>query len=371
MRPFRLHEPTTVEEAASALADANGGAALYAGGTELLLAMKSGLLAYDTLINVKSIPGLEAVSADNGSVVIGASATHTAVEHDPLVRERLPLLSEVEHGVANLRVRNVGTLAGNLCFAEPHSDPATLLLVYEAELDIAGPSGSRRIAVGDLQTGSYETSLEPDELLTAVRVPVFPSGMRAAYSKFGYHHRPTLGIAAALAVQDGVVTDARLALGCVSPVARRLSRSGLEPNALDHEGFLARRGLGGMLAKVGRSLKRGLAAVTGRDAPPSLKSTFLTFPAMEREPLPETTLTDAVTGRLRERIAAAESARTVPDPEWVPEPERDPTPATATEAAADRLRERIAGVEKERADAEHERTHERTRSIYPEIEIGH
>ena len=164
-----------MQEAASALAEAGGGAALYAGGTELLLAMKSGLLAYDTLINVKSIPGLDAVSADGDSIVIGASATHSAVEHDPLVRERLPLLSEVEHGVANLRVRNVGTLAGNLCFAEPHSDPATLLLVYEAELDIVGPSGSRRIAVGGLQTGSYETSLTPDELLTAVRVPAFPS----------------------------------------------------------------------------------------------------------------------------------------------------------------------------------------------------
>ena len=225
MKPFRLHEPATVHEAASALSDAGGAAALYAGGTELLLAMKSGLLAYDTLINVKSIPGLDAVAVDGDAVVIGASATHSAVEHAPLVRERLPLLAEVEHGVANLRVRNVGTLVGNLCFAEPHSDPATLLLVYEAELDVAGPSGARHIAVGDLQTGSYETSLGPDELLTAVRVPVFPAGMCAAYSKFGYHHRPTLGIAAALAVQDGVVTDARLALGCVSPVARRLPRS--------------------------------------------------------------------------------------------------------------------------------------------------
>ena len=225
MRPFRLHEPATVQEAASALADAGGSAALYAGGTELLLAMKSGLLAYDTLINVKRLPGLDAVAADGDSVVIGASATHSAVEHDPIVRERLPLLAEVEHSVANLRVRNVGTLGGNLCFAEPHSDPATLLLVYEAELDIAGASGARRIAVGDLQTGSYETSLAPDELLTAVRVPALPNGMRAAYSKFGYHHRPTLGVAAAVSVADGVIAEARLALGCVSPVARRLTRA--------------------------------------------------------------------------------------------------------------------------------------------------
>ncbi len=207
------------------LAQESGAAALYAGGTELLLAMKSGLLAYDALINVKSIAGLDAVAADDRGVVIGASATHSAVERDALARERLPLLAEVEHSVANARVRNVGTLAGNLCFAEPHSDPATLLLIYEAELDAQGPSASRRIPVGELQTNSYETSLAPDEMVTAVRVPPFPAGMSGAYSKFGRHHRPTLGVAAAVAVEDGRVADVRIAIGCVSPVARRLPRS--------------------------------------------------------------------------------------------------------------------------------------------------
>ncbi len=226
MKPFRLHEPGAPQEAAALLAQESGAAALYAGGTELLLAMKAGLLAYDALINVKSVAGLDAVSADGGgSVVIGAATTHSAVERDPLVRERLPLLAEVTHSVANVRVRNVGTLAGNLCFAEPHSDPAALLLVYEAELDVQGPSAARRMPVGELQTNSYETSLAPDEMVTAVRVPAFPAGMSGAYAKFGRHHRPTLGVAAAVAVEDGRVAEARLAVGCVSPVARRLPRS--------------------------------------------------------------------------------------------------------------------------------------------------
>ena len=226
MKPFRLHEPGAPQEAAALLAQESGAAALYAGGTELLLAMKAGLLAYDALINVKSVAGLDAVSADGGgSVVIGAAATHSVVERDPLVRERLPLLAEVTHSVANVRVRNVGTLAGNLCFAEPHSDPAALLLVYEAELDVQGPSAARRMPVGELQTNSYETSLAPDEMVTAVRIPAFPAGMSGAYAKFGRHHRPTLGVAAAVAVEDGRVAEARLAVGCVSPVARRLPRS--------------------------------------------------------------------------------------------------------------------------------------------------
>lgn len=226
MKPFRLHEPATPQEAAALLAQESGAAALYAGGTELLLAMKAGLLAYDALINVKSVAGLDAIAAaDGGTVVIGAGATHSAVERDPLVRERLPLLAEVTHSVANARVRNVGTLAGNLCFAEPHSDPAALLLVYEAEIDAQGPSAARRIPMSALQTNSYETSLAPDEMVVAVRVPPLPAGMSGAYSKFGRHHRPTLGVAAAAAVADGRLADVRLAVGCVSPVARRLSRS--------------------------------------------------------------------------------------------------------------------------------------------------
>lgn len=225
MKPFRLHEPASVAEAVAVLSEHGDAARLYAGGTELLLAMKAGLLDYSDLVNVKSIAGLDAIESDGDAVTIGAAATHTSVEYDPLVRERLPLLAEVEHRVANLRVRNVGTLAGNLCFAEPHSDPASLLLVYAATVSIAGPAGVRTIAIADLQTGSYETSLALDEVLTAVRVPSLPPGMRAAYMKFGQHHRPTLGLAAAVRVEDGAVADVRLALGCVSPVAKRLRRS--------------------------------------------------------------------------------------------------------------------------------------------------
>ena len=222
MKPFRLHEPTTIEEAVSTLSEHAETAKLYAGGTELLLAMKAGLLHYDDLVNVKTVAALDAISSDNGTLAIGASATHTAIEHSPLVRERFPLLSRVEHGVANVRVRNVGTMGGNLCFAEPHSDPGTVLLLYEAEAQVTGPGGTRTMAVEELTAGPYETTLSPDELLTAVRVPPLPQGMRCAYEKFGYHHRPTLGIAAAVQVTDGVLEDVRLALGCVSPTPMRL-----------------------------------------------------------------------------------------------------------------------------------------------------
>ena len=171
MKPFLLHEPTTVDEAVALLAESGGDAKLYAGGTELLLAMKAGVLECGALVNVKTIPGIDRIDIEDGEFVIGAAATHSAIEHSPIVRGQLPLLAEVEHAVANVRVRNVGTLAGNLCFADPHSDPATLLLVLNATLAVAGPHGARSVAMADLQTGPYETSLAEDELVLDVRIP--------------------------------------------------------------------------------------------------------------------------------------------------------------------------------------------------------
>ena len=225
MRPFALHEPATIDETVALLAESGGDARLYAGGTELLLAMKAGVLECEALVNVKGVRGLDAIAVDDGALVIGAAATHSAIERSATVRERLPLLADVEHRVANVRVRNVGTLAGNLCFADPHSDPASLLLALEATLTVAGPSGSRTIPMAELQTGQYETSLADDELVVDVRVPLPRQHTRAAYLKFGHHHRPTVGVAAALDVEDGAVAGARIALGCVSPVASRMARA--------------------------------------------------------------------------------------------------------------------------------------------------
>ncbi len=238
MKPFLLHEPTTIDEAVGLLAEGDGDAKIYAGGTELLLAMKAGVLQCASLVNVKTIPGLDCIGVEDGELVIGAAATHSAIEHSPAVQEQLPLLCEVERRVANVRVRNVGTLAGNLCFADPHSDPATLLLALEATLTAAGPQGARQVAIADLQLGAYETSLGEDELIVDVRIPLPSASTRTAYLKFGHHHRPTLGVAAALDVEGDVIADARLALGCVGPVASRLTRSeqalrGARASALD------------------------------------------------------------------------------------------------------------------------------------------
>lgn len=247
MRPFHLQEPTTVSEAVGALRDLGDSGKLYAGGTELLLAMKSRLLDYDTLVNTKSVTGLDAISLDGTSLRMGASVTHSTIEHSTVVNEHFPLIAGMEHRVANVRVRNVGTLVGNLCFAEPHSDPGALLLLYDAEVNVESPVGSRAISIEDLVVGPYETSLAGDEFVTHVIVPALPDGMSGAYLKFGYHHRPTLGLGAAVKVTNGALDDVRLTLGSVSPKPLRLrdAEAALrgtrtdDPNAVLEAGELA------------------------------------------------------------------------------------------------------------------------------------
>jgi aerobic carbon-monoxide dehydrogenase medium subunit len=223
LRPFALHQAATVGEASDVLAREGDDAVLYAGGTEILLVLKEGLLRVGNLVDVKRIPGLSEIRADDGHLTIGATATHRAVEGSAVVRERCPLVAGVARHVANLRVRSVGTVGGNLAFADPHSDLATLFLAFDAVVALGSRRGGRELALSEFVRGPYETARGDDELLTAVRLTTWPAGTAGAYVKFGVYERPTLGVAVALMRAGDVVTDARLAVGCVTPRPERLS----------------------------------------------------------------------------------------------------------------------------------------------------
>src|SRR2546423_633457 len=224
--PFEIHQPVTAAEAVALRARFGEAGALYAGGSELLLAMKEGLGGFAHLIDVKTIAGLAGLTLapDGRAVTIGAAVTHRTLERSPLVRERLPLVAEMARQVANARVRAVGTLGGNLCFAEPHSDPPTALLVHGARVALAGAAGARRLPLADFLVGPYESALGPDEILTHVDVPLPPARAAGAYLKFGMHERPTVGVAVLLVPDEhrAGLAEARVAVGCVGPVATRL-----------------------------------------------------------------------------------------------------------------------------------------------------
>ena len=222
LRAFELHRPTTIAEAAALLA-ARPEAALYAGGTELLLLMKAGLVRPADVIDLKRIPGLDGLAEAAGALTIGATVTHRALERDPVVRARWPLVAAVAAHVANVRVRNVGTVGGNLAFADPHSDLATLFLLFDATVELASATGVRALPLGELIRGPYETARRLDEVLTGVRLRAWPARTVGVYVKFGLHERPTLGLALAVTLDaNDRVIAARLAVGCVSPRPHRV-----------------------------------------------------------------------------------------------------------------------------------------------------
>jgi carbon-monoxide dehydrogenase medium subunit len=218
LRRFTIHQPKSAAEASQMLGEFGEKGRLYAGGTELLLAMKHDLLRYEHLVDVKTIADLDRIELKNHAIVIGSTATHRAIERSVLVKQNLPVLAEMETNVANVRVRASGTLGGNLCFAEPHSDPATLLTALDAVAHVQGPAGGRIVPIGELIRGAYETSLANDELLTAVEIPLLRESQRAAYVKFQLKERPTLGLALVLDVDGNTIKKATAVVGSVSAV---------------------------------------------------------------------------------------------------------------------------------------------------------
>jgi len=218
LRKFTIHQPKTISEASQMLAEFGENGRLYAGGTELLLAMKHDLLRYQHLVDVKTVPNLNNIEVKDGVLVIGSTTTHRAIERSALVQQNLPVLATMAANVANIRVRASGTLGGNLCFAEPHSDPATLLTALGAKVIFQGKSAARTVAVDKLITGAYETSLAGDELLVSVEIPVLAKTQRAAYLKFQLKERPTLGLGLVLDLDGDTIKKASAVVGSVSAV---------------------------------------------------------------------------------------------------------------------------------------------------------
>ena len=220
---LQLIQPTTVAEASQALGDFGERAKVYAGGAELLLLLRQKLLEVEVLIDIKKIGELHRLSADEKGMRIGACMTHQALANDPVVRRHAPSFAGAESQVANARVRNQGTLGGNLCFSDPHSDPGTVLLVHNASVKVANYTGERQIPLDQFFHDMYATALRPNEILSQVEIPPLPYGMKSVYLRLHRYQRPTLGVAAAVTMTDGAIAECRLAVGCAGPKPLRLT----------------------------------------------------------------------------------------------------------------------------------------------------
>jgi carbon-monoxide dehydrogenase medium subunit len=193
---FRYHRPDNLEQVFELFDRYGDDAALYAGGTELLLALKARVLRYEHLVDLKRVPGLKGVCESDAQIVIGALSSHFSLATDPIMKRLVPAYAALSDNIANIRVRVSGTIGGNLCFAEPHADPPAMLAALGASLTLRGRDGERRVAMADFIEGEFTTVRGPAEVLTEVRIPAPAASARYAYCSFGHLERPAVGIAA-------------------------------------------------------------------------------------------------------------------------------------------------------------------------------
>ncbi|SRR5579884_416392 len=228
MRRFELMEPTSLAEACALLAEREDSRAI-AGGTALLVLIKLGLYIPTLLVNLKKVRGASDVAdAPDGGLRLGALASVYDVETAAAVRERYPLLAQACHVVANIRIRNLATIGGNVAHGDYQSDPPTALLALDAAVELTDGRRARQVALADFLLGPYETAIEPGELVAAISVPPLAPGCRGTYLKFttrSSEDRPCAGVAALVRTEDGRCAEARLAVGAVSPVPVRVRRA--------------------------------------------------------------------------------------------------------------------------------------------------
>lgn len=236
-RKFEFHNPASVAEALSMAGQYEDEFMFYAGGTEAIIGLKERVLYAEHVVNLKRIPGLKEIRLEENRLRIGALVTHQELADSPLVRQVLPAYAALSNNVANIRVRCAGTLAGNLCFAEPNADPPALLAALGAEVTLVSAEGQRIVPVREFFDGPYSTVREDAELMSEIVIPVPPQGSRAAYQKVVYLNRPSAGVATLKAMNDGAA-QWEIWAGAITGMPERLDAACdllNETNALDED----------------------------------------------------------------------------------------------------------------------------------------
>jgi carbon-monoxide dehydrogenase medium subunit len=231
MRGFEYLEPTTLSEACGLLKRYAGDAKVFAGGSGFTILMKQGLLQPKALVNIKKIEGLRGIRYDPvEGLIIGALVTHHEIETSELLKEKLPILCELEHDVANIRVRNMATVGGNLASGEPLTDLPCVFISLDSRVKISSSSKDRTLALEELFVDYYETALASDEILTQVMLPPLEPLTGVEYLRFSSSSvvdKPCIGVSARITLdaKSQALRTVRIGLGCVAPTPIRARRA--------------------------------------------------------------------------------------------------------------------------------------------------
>jgi carbon-monoxide dehydrogenase medium subunit len=212
---------TTVEEALDLLSQhKDDDYKVIAGGQSLNTAMKHRLIAPEFIIDIKGLSDLDYIKFDEKEgLKIGALATHRSLEKSPIVREKYPVLCEMEENVASVETRNWGTVAGDLCNADPAVDPAPPLIALDAKLKVASKDEERTVDAEEFALDFFETVVQPGEMLTEIQIPVLPPNTGAYFTKYSQIHGDyalaSVAVSITLDKKKEACTNARIGLGGV------------------------------------------------------------------------------------------------------------------------------------------------------------
>jgi carbon-monoxide dehydrogenase medium subunit len=219
-----VHRAVDLVDVARVLTQHGERAAVVAGGTDLLLDMRLGRCAPELLVDITGIDGLDGVEWTADRVRIGALARARMIEDDTDLALRAPAVVDAARVLGSVQIRNMATVGGNLCHATPSADLPPSLIVHDAEVEVVGVDGLRRVPLTALASGPGTTSLAPGEIVTAVEAKV-AAGWSSCYLRQTVRWAMDLagvGVAAAVHVDGTELRSARIALGAVAPVPLRV-----------------------------------------------------------------------------------------------------------------------------------------------------
>lgn len=223
MRSFEYIAPGSLGEALDAMTQ-HAQLKPLAGGTDMLVDLKHTPDGPQVVMDIRKVPELRGITETAAGLRIGAMVTHTEIENAPLIAEHAPAMIAAAATIGAVQTRNMGTIGGNLVTCVPSMDSGPVLVALDAQVTVAGSSGTRQMPLTEFFVGPRETALAPDELLVDVVIPTAMLGRPTSFLKFGLRKGQALALvnaAASVAVADGRITEARIALGAVSPTVIR------------------------------------------------------------------------------------------------------------------------------------------------------
>jgi carbon-monoxide dehydrogenase medium subunit len=228
--PFAYKKARSLEEAVALLGE-HRDARLLAGGQSLIATLNMRLSAPSLLIDINGISGLDGIARKSGMVEIGALVRHVQAEYSDTIAKHAPLLARALPHIGHAAIRNRGTLGGSIAFADPAAELPACLMTLDGEVEAFGPKGKRTIKATDFFTGLFETALEPQDVLTAIRVPAVTKDTRVGFAELARRHGDyaIVGLAASARADDKGLADVRLSFFGVgaTPVRARKAEAAL------------------------------------------------------------------------------------------------------------------------------------------------